>query len=100
MESIQIPSLNPNVVYLFPNALYAKIQSNYDKNAITLIRGHGYPDSNIGNDFDWKFDNSEFEYDLKCDSWQFRVIDNGKMLDCRPSFRIFLDKDLLREILQ
>ena len=86
---------HPNVVYLYPNALYAKIQPDYDKNTITLIRGHGYPDSNTANGFDWKFDNSKFEYNLKCDNWRFYTIDNGKMLDCYPSYRIYLDKDLL-----
>lgn len=89
---------HPNVVYLYPNALYAKIQSDYDKNTITLIRGHGYPTQSADNGFDWKFDNSDFEYDLICDDWQFHTIDNGKMLDCYPTFRMYLDKELLNEI--
>ena len=91
---------HPDVVYLYPNSLYAKVESDYAENTITLVRGHGYPNATIGNGFDWKFDNSKFEYNLKCDNWQFHVIDNGKMLDCYPSYRMYLDKDLLRAIYQ
>jgi len=89
---------HPNVVYLFPNALYAKIQSDYDKNTITLIRGHGYPDSNTTNGFGWKFDNSRYEYDIECNKWEFYAIDNGTMLNCYPTFRVYIDKDLLHSI--
>jgi len=91
---------HPNVIYLFPNSMYAKVQADYNNNTITLIRGHGYPDSSVDNGFDWKFDNSDFEYDIKCDNWQFQSIDNGKMLNCYPTFRILLDKGLLRTIFQ
>ena len=35
---------HPNVVYLYPNALYAEINVNYDDDTISLIRGHNYPD--------------------------------------------------------
>jgi hypothetical protein len=80
--------------------MYAKVQANYNNNTFTLIRGHGYPDSSVDNGFDWKFDNSDFEYDIECDNWQFQSIDNGKMLNCYPSFRILLDKSLLLAIAQ
>ncbi|TLX65749.1 MAG: hypothetical protein E6L02_07455 [Thaumarchaeota archaeon] len=91
---------HPNVLYLFPNSMYAKVQANYDNNTITLIRGHGYPDSSVDNGFDWKFDNSDFEYDIKCDKWQFQSVDNGKMLNCYPAFRMYYDKSLLFAIAQ
>ena len=38
---------HPHVIYLYPNALYAEIEVDYEKNEITLIRGHGYPESTI-----------------------------------------------------
>ena len=33
---------HPNVLYLYPNALYAEIEVNYMDETITLIRGHNY----------------------------------------------------------
>ena len=90
----------PNVTYLYPNALYAKITANYTSKTITLIRGHGYPDPSIGNGFDWKLDNSNYEYDLTCDNWQFYSVDNGKMLNCYPEYRLFFGKNLLKELAQ
>lgn len=75
---------HPNVIYLYPNALYAKVKSDYTKNTITLIRGHNYPVKEIRNGFDWKFDNSQLEYDTSCKNMQFYKIDNGWMLNCYP----------------
>ncbi|HMK32292.1 MAG TPA: hypothetical protein VK431_01570 [Nitrosopumilaceae archaeon] len=91
---------HPDVVYLFPNALYAEVKTDYTSNTITLIRGHGYPDSSVSNGFDWKFENSQYEYDNQCDNWFFYKIDNGKMLNCYPSFRMYYDRDLLTAIKQ
>lgn len=59
---------HPDVVFLYPNALYAQVKTNYDNGTITLVRGHGYPDSTIGNGFDWKYDNSRYEYDIDCNN--------------------------------
>ena len=87
-----------NVLYLFPNALYAKVKTDYDTNTFTLIRGHGYPDSNITNGFNWEFDNTKFEYDVKCNDWKIYAINNGAMINCYPSFRLYLDEHLLRSI--
>jgi len=89
---------HPKVLYLYPNSLYAKIEYNHQNNTITLIRGHGYPNSNIKNGFDWKFDNSQFEYDINCQEWKFYEIENGMMLNCYPESRIVKDKDLLMAI--
>jgi hypothetical protein len=87
-----------NVVYLYPNALYAEIKTNYEENTITLVRGHSYPDKEIRNGFDWKFDNSELEYDLLCKDWNFNKIDNGVMLNCYPENVIFINFELLKAI--
>jgi len=90
---------HPNVVYLYPNALYAEITVDYDKNAITLIRGHSFPDPEILNGFDWKFDNTHpYEFDIKCEDWQFYEIDNGFMLNCFPEIMIYRAPELLQFI--
>ncbi len=75
---------HPNVVYLYPNALYAEVKTDYAKNIITLIRGHNYPTKEIRNGFDWKLDNSQSEYDTDCKKMQFYKIINGWMLNCYP----------------
>ena len=76
---------HPNVIYLYPNALYAEIEVDYETNLITLIRGHGYPDPQIINGFDWEFDNTHpYEYDILCSDMKFYPIDNGLMTNCYP----------------
>ena len=63
---------HPNVIYLYPNALYAEIEVDYDNNTITLIRGHNYPESEIVNGFDWEFENTHpYEYDDTCLDMEF-----------------------------
>jgi hypothetical protein len=89
---------HPNVMYLYPNALYAKVETNYDKNTITLIKGHGYPTSSTSNGFGWKYDDSKYEKDTKCSNWQFIKISNGSMLNCYPSSAILKDQSLLYAI--
>ena len=89
---------HPHVLYLHPNALYAKISVNYQNDTITLVRGHNYPNKEIRNGFDWKFDNSKFEYDALCSNWKFTEIKNGKMLNCYPQNIIFSDYNLLKAI--
>ncbi len=91
---------HPNVVYLYPNSLYAQVRVNYDNDTITLVKGHGYPRSNLGNGFHWKFDNSKFEYNYQCNNWIFYKIKNGKMLDCYPAYNLFYDESLIRAILE
>ena len=88
------------VMYLYPNANYAEISVDYEQNSISLVRGHGYPDLNISNGFNWKFDNSPFEYNLECNNWQFYEIDNGVMLNCYPELQIMKDPILLKWIKQ
>ena len=76
---------HPNVIYLYPNALYAEIEVDYDNNTITLIRGHNYPEPEIANGFDWEFDNTHpYEYDNNCSQMEFYKIDNGWMTNCYP----------------
>ena len=89
---------HPKVLYLYPNALYAEIKVDYEKNTMTLLRGHGYPEQKIRNGFDWKFDNSILEYDDCQENWEFNEIDNGKMLSCYPENIIYKDSTLLKMI--
>lgn len=90
---------HPNVIYLYPNALYAEIEVDYEKNKITLIRGHNYPESEITNGFDWEYENTHpYEYDNECQNWEFYDIHNGKMLNCYPEHRIFQDELMLKTL--
>lgn len=90
---------HPKVIYLYPNALYAEISTDYNTNSITLIRGHGYPEKDIENGFDWEFENTHpYEFDSKCDGWEFYEIDNGFMLNCYPESIIYHDIKLLEII--
>jgi len=93
---------HPKVMFLYPNALYAEITVDYDKNTITLIRGHNYPpDDRVQNGFDWFWENTHpYEYDHDCIDWELYEIDfpNGVMLNCYPENKIAADKNLLRAI--
>jgi len=90
---------HPNVIYLYPNALYGKVNVDYDTNSISLVRGHGYPNENITNGFDWEFDNTRpYELDSDCDNWEFYQIKNGLMLNCYPENRLWYDPFILKAI--
>jgi hypothetical protein len=87
---------HPNVIYLYPNALYAEIEVNYIDETITLIRGHNYPDPEIENGFDWEFDNTHpYEYDNTCPSIQLNKIENGWMTNCYPENVFLRDSEQL-----
>ena len=81
---------HPNVIYLYPNALYAEIEVNYIDETITLIRGHNYPEPEITNGFDWEFENTHpYEFDSECRSMDIYRIKNGHMTTCYPE-NVFL----------
>ncbi len=91
---------HPNVVYLYPNALYAEIEVNYTDETITLIRGHNYPEAEIKNGFDWKFDNTHpYEYDNECIYMNMYKIDNGWMTNCYPENVFLKDTKQLFDLL-
>lgn len=96
-EFIAITS-HPNVIYLYPNALYAEVKVDYLNDSISLLRGHNFPESKILNGFDWKYDNSILEYDIVCMDMQFDRIQNGWMLNCYPENAIHNSKVLLKMI--
>ncbi len=89
---------HPKVIYLYPNALYAEVQADYNNRQITLLKGHNFPESEIINGFDWKFDNSPLEYNVSCKEMGFDRIDNGWMLNCYPEGAIHQSKVLLEMI--
>ena len=89
---------HPNVIYLYPNALYAEIDFDEELWQISLVRGHNYPEITIRNGFDWKFDNSLEEYDVTCENMKFTKIDNGWMLNCYPENILHKSKELLKQI--
>lgn len=91
---------HPDVIYLYPNSLYAEVTPDYDQNTISLVNGHGYPDPQIKNGFDWKYDNSKYEYDTNCDQWNFYRIGNGYMLNCYPEYRLLYSTEMLRSLVQ
>jgi hypothetical protein len=74
---------HPNVIFLYPNSLYAEITIH--NGTMVLVRGHGYPNQTIDNGFDWEFDNTHpYEFDHKCENWRFYKIKNGWQLNCYP----------------
>ncbi len=89
---------HPNVIYLYPNALYAEIDFDEELWEISLIRGHNYPDPLIRNGFDWEYDNSLQEYDVECNDMKFSKISNGWMLNCYPENVLHKSKELLIQI--
>ena len=92
---------HPNVIYLYPNALYAEIEVNYVDETITLIRGHDYPPEDpVTNGFDWEFDNTHpYEFDSQCISVEFYKIENGWMTTCYPE-NVFVRGEQLFQILK
>jgi len=93
-------SNHPNLIFLHPNALYAEIDVNYDDNTMTLVRGHQYPDSSIANGFDYAIEQEfhHYEYDTKCENWEFIEIENGFHLNCYPESIIIENFEILKKI--
>ena len=79
-------SIHPNIIFLYPNALYAEIEVNHDDQTMTLIRGHNYPQPEIKNGFGYAIEEAyhEYEYDTKCLDWKFIQFENGYALNCYP----------------
>ena len=77
---------HPNIIFLFPNALYAEIEVNHNDQTMTLIRGHNYPQQEIKNGFDYSIEEQfhEYEYDDTCFDWKFIQFENGYALNCYP----------------
>ncbi|MDE1815456.1 MAG: hypothetical protein KGI11_02730 [Thaumarchaeota archaeon] len=89
---------HPDVIFLYPNALYAQVATNYENNTITLVRGHGYPSNAIKNGFGWRDDNSKYEYDVSCKDWNFYHKDNYTMINCYPEYKILTSNAMLESL--
>ena len=90
-------STHPNIIFLFPNALYAEIEVNYDDQTMTLIRGHNYPQPEIRNGFDYAIEEQfhAYEYDADCFDWEFIQFENGYALNCYPDAVIWDYPDIV-----
>ena len=91
-------SSHPNLIFLFPNALYAEIDVNYNDNSMTLIRGHQYPSpESPANGFDYEIEERfhHYEYDSECLEWEFIEIKNGYHLNCYPDGVITKNLEIL-----
>ena len=86
-----------NVIYLYPNAMYAEIKVDYASNTMSLIRGHGYPDKSISNGFGY-VTSSDHEYDLNCKNYKWESRPNGIQPTCWPEFLIKSDRSVLQTI--
>jgi len=93
-------STHPNIIYLFPNALYAEIDVNHDDKTMTLIRGHNYPEFEIANGFDYEIEQRfhDYEYDTDCFDWEFIEFENGFALNCYPDLMIHTDLNIALKI--
>ena len=79
---------NTKVVWVYPNAGYGLI--DYHDNTISLIRGHGL--GNVSNGFNWKLDNTKYEFtDCKHhNNWNYTTNQN----QCYPNDAINIIKTL------
>jgi len=86
-----------NVIYLYPNAMYVEISVDYQKQTMSLVRGHGYPTKDILNGFDY-VTSSQHEYDLNCKNYKWESRPNGIQPTCWPEFLIKSDRSVLQVI--
>lgn len=86
-----------HILYLYPNSAYVEVSVDYTNMTITLVKGHGYPQSNIANGFGY-VTNSKNEYDLNCQNYKWEIMPNGLEPTCWPEFLIKSDRALLQII--
>jgi len=92
---------HPNLIFLHPNALYAEVEVDYEKNTITLIQGHDYPpESPMKNGFNYEIEQEfhDYEYDNECKNWEFIEIENGFHLNCYPETIIIENFEILKKM--
>ena len=93
-------SQHPNVIFMFPNALYAEVTVDYNSNTVTLVKGHDYPEKGIANAFGYKVEEDfhKFEYDQKCENWEYVKISNGHHLNCYPDAIIMNKLEIIESL--
>ncbi len=88
-----------NVIFLYPNALFAQVSYNASDGTVALVKGHRFPSNNIWNAFNWPYDNTlTEEKNHNCDNWHFRKISNGMQLNCTPNNILHYDSELWEKI--
>lgn len=90
-------SHHKNVVYLYPNSMYALVSVDYKKWEMTLIRGHGYPEKNISNGFNY-VTSSQNEYDINCKNYKWLQMPNGIEISCFPELLVTYDRSPMQTI--
>lgn len=86
-----------NVLYLYPNSLFALVSYNVANDTITLERGHGY--LGVNNAFAWAPSMStQDEYNTSCTDWKLQKAPNGSVLDCYPEHDILHDQRFWKEL--
>lgn len=72
---------HPNVIYMYPNALYGKV--SVQDGMMTLIEGHGVNGKDNG--FGWAYDNTRpYEADNLCEQINWIRVPNGIQVNCYP----------------
>ena len=99
-EMFNAITAHPNIIFLYPNALYAEIEVNHDDQTMTLIRGHNYPQPEIKNGFDYAIEEEfhKYEYDAECLDWKFSKFENGYALNCYPDAVIWDNPEILGQL--
>lgn len=86
-----------NVIYLYPNSMYAEVKVDYNTSLMTLVKGHGYPTKNFTNGFSY-ITSSKNEFDLNCKNYKWIEMPNGMEITCWPEFLIKADRSILQTI--
>lgn len=86
---------NKQVLYVYPNALYAEVKTDYKTNTMSLVKGHGY--QGIQNAFG-SGTHSAGEYNLNCKNPTWYKLQNGIEFSCYPELDMLTDKSLLKTI--
>ena len=95
-------SAHPNVIFLYPNALYAEVAVDYSDNTEKLIHSHNYPNypNGTSNGFDYDIEEQfdEYEFDIECLGWTFVEIENGYRLNCYHDYAIDANLEIILAI--
>jgi hypothetical protein len=97
-EEFEAITHHPNVLYLYPNALYALVSYDSKFDSITLERGHGF--RGVNDAFNWQPSMStRDEYNRSCKNWHLERASNGSVLNCYPEADILHDSKLVSTII-
>lgn len=96
MTKKEFDAIKPkHVLYLYPNAAYAEVETKYQTMTMKLIKGHGY--LGISNAFG-SGTHSKGEKQLHCKNIFWYKLSNGMEYSCYPELELLNDKILLETI--